>query len=512
MPRRKTTRGRTGRGRPRKTTTRRGRPRKTAVQRGRPRKTTRGRPRKTTTRGRPRKAVAKRAYTRRVVQAPRPTTPITQTTPAPKVPLKKGTITRAKGMHDILPKDQKYFEHVKFTALKHFRINGYERIDVPTLEKEALFHKGTGADTDIVQKEMFIVPPKEGEGGSLAMRPEATPGVARAYVEHGMLNLPQPVMLYYLGPMFRRESPQKGRFREFWQFGAEVMGTTNPSSDTQVIKMGWDIVEDCGINNPKLSINSIGCKSDRETIKEVLTLYYEKKKGNLCSDCKVRLKSNPFRILDCKEKSCQEINADAPQIIDQLCNNCRNDLKKVLEFLDELKIPYDMDPGLVRGLDYYTKTVFEITVAGDVSRQNTLIGGGRYDHLIELYGGKETGAVGWAAGVERIVKTLKEQKAEIEDPYKPQVFLAQLGEPAKKKSFSLLSDLQKEGIGVRAALSKDSLRSQLRLANKFEVRLTLILGQKELQDKTIIIRDMEEGIQEIVKQKEALEYIKNKLK
>jgi histidyl-tRNA synthetase len=426
--------------------------------------------------------------------------------------LKKGKIARAKGFHDILPKDQKYFEHVKFTALKHFRVNGYERIDVPTLEKEALFQKGTGADTTIVQKEMFLIPPKEGEGETLAMRPEATPGVARAYVEHGMLNLPQPVMLYYLGPMFRRESPQKGRFREFWQFGCEVLGTTNPSSDTQVIKMAWDIIEDAGVKNAKLVINSIGCKGDRANIKEVLASYFEKKRGNLCPDCKVRLKTNPFRILDCKEKSCQEIASDAPQIIDQLCASCRNDLKKVLEFLDELKIPYDMNPGLVRGLDYYTKTVFEIVLLDDTSRQNTLIGGGRYDQLIELYGGKETGAVGWAAGLDRIVGVLKDQKAEIEDPYKPQVFLAQLGEPAKKKSFSLLSDLQKEGIGVRAALSKDSLRSQLRLANKFKVKLTLILGQKELQDKTLIIRDMEEGIQEIVKQKESLEYIKNKLK
>jgi len=494
-------------------------PRKKSTRgRGRPKKQTRGRPRKTTrgklagSRGKPRtqrKTATRKSTTKKT---PSTTTSVQETQALTPKKEKKGPVQRVKGMHDILPKDQKFYEQVRFTALKHFRVNGFERIDVPTIEKLTLFQKGTGNETDIVQKEMFMIETDEDDKDPMALRPEATPGVARAYVEHGMHNLPQPVMLYYLAPMFRRENPQKGRLREFWQFGVEVVGSTNPSTDTQVIKMAWDILEDVGLKDMHLTINSIGCRSDRVHAREVLINYFEKKKKELCPDCKARLERNPFRILDCKEEKCKRIAEDAPQIIDQLCAACRNDFKKVLEFLDELNIPYDIDTRLVRGLDYYSKTVFEIALAKDKSRQNTLIGGGRYDYLVELYGGKETGAVGWAGGIERIINALKEQKKEIEDPYKPQVFLAQLGEQAKKKSFGLLAELQKEGIGVRAALSKDSLRSQLRLANKFKVKLTLILGQKEVQDKTIIVRDMDEGIQEIVPLKKAGEYIKGKLK
>ncbi|MBU2595755.1 histidine--tRNA ligase [Patescibacteria group bacterium] len=468
-------------------------------------------PRKKTTRGRPK---AKRTYQRRAV-ASRQQTAASKQPPAGSWKLEagsRGPIRRVKGMHDILPKDQKYFELIKFMALKHFRLNGFERIDVPTIEYASLFSKGTGKDTDIVQKEMYYLASNDEEKEPMALRPEATPGIARAYVEHGMLNLPQPMMLYYVAPMFRRENPQKGRMREFWQFGVEVLGTSNPSSDAQVIKMAWDILEDLGLKDLTLEINSLGCRNDQNNMREILISYFEKKKQYLCEDCKRRLTVNPFRILDCKEEKCKRIAEDAPQIIDHLCAHCRNDFKKALEMLDELSIPYDINTRLVRGLDYYSKTVFEITPAKDKSRQGTIIGGGRYDYLIEMYGGREAGAVGWAGGIERLMLALKEQKIEVEDPYKPRVFLAQLGEQAKKKSFSLLNELQKEGIGVRAALSKDSLRSQLRLANKFKVELTLILGQKEVQDKTIIVRDMKEGIQEIVALDKTLEYIKGKLK
>lgn len=483
-------------------------PRKKPVSSSRGKPVKRGRPvSPKASRGRPK---AKRVYQRRTAKpVPKPTTAA-----APIIKTPKGPVRRAKGMHDILPKDQKYFEQIKFIALKHFRLNGFERIDVPAIEYASLFAKGTGKDTDIVQKEMFYLAPAgdDDEKDILVLRPEATPGIARAYVEHGMLNLPQPVMLYYLAPMFRRENPQKGRLREFWQFGVEVLGTNNPSSDAQVIKMAWDILEELGLKNLTLLINSIGCRNDRVNMREILISYFEKKKQYLCADCRRRLSINPFRILDCKEEKCQQIAGEAPQIIDHLCSNCRNDFKKALEMLDELNIPYDINTRLVRGLDYYSKTIFEILPAKDKSRQGTLIGGGRYDNLIELYGGREAGAVGWAGGIERLTDALKEQKIDITDPYQPKVFLAQLGEQAKKRCFSLLNELQKEGIGVRAALSKDSLRSQLRLANKFKVKLTLIFGQKELQDKTIIIRDMKEGIQEIVSLDKAVEYIKTKLK
>lgn len=466
-------------------------------------------------RGRPKKS-------KTIKRAPKKASYVRQTRPTPKQPTKaeaaaikifKGPVRRIKGMHDILPKDQRHFEMIKFIAAKHFRLNGFERIDVPTIEYASLFSKGTGKDTDIVQKEMYYIAQTEEDGKeTMALRPEATPGIARAYVEHGMLNLPQPVMLYYIAPMYRRENPQKGRFREFWQFGIEVLGTYNPSSDAQIIKMAWDILEELGLKDLSLMINSIGCRNDRTNMREILISYFEKKKPYLCADCLRRMTTNPYRILDCKEERCQKVALDAPQIIDHLCAACRNDFKKALELLDELNIPYDINTRLVRGLDYYSKTVFEIIPAKDKSRQGTIIGGGRYDYLIELYGGREAGAVGWAGGIERLMNALKDQEIDIEDPYKPKVFLAQLGEQAKKRAFALLNELQKEGIGVRAAISKDSLRSQLRLANKFKVKLTLILGQKEVQDKTIIVRDMKEGIQEIVALDKAVEYIKGKLK
>lgn len=465
-------------------------------------------------------AKTKRPYCRRTAPKPtpkkiEPAKPELSAQAQAKAALKLtyGPIRRVKGMHDILPKDQKYFETIKFMAAKHFRLNGFERIDVPAVEHASLFAKGTGKDTDIVQKEMFYIEKDDEEGkDALVLRPEATPGIARAYVEHGMLNLPQPVMLYYIAPMYRRENPQAGRFREFWQFGVEVLGNSNPSSDAQVIKMAWDILLDLGLKDLSLEINSIGCRNDRANMREILISYFEKKKHYLCPDCLRRLNNNPFRILDCKEEKCQKVALDAPQIIDHLCASCRNDFKKALELLDELNIPYDINTRLVRGLDYYSKTVFEIRPLRDKSRQGTIIGGGRYDYLIELYGGRETGAVGWAGGIERLTEAMKRQEILVEDPFKPQVFLAQLGEQAKKRAFALLSELQKEEIGVRAALSKDSLRSQLRLANKFKVKLTLILGQKELQDKTIIVRDMKEGIQEIVPIDKAIDYIKQKLK
>jgi histidyl-tRNA synthetase len=484
-------------------------PRKKPAKRGRPRaKTQRGRPKAKRTY---RRSISRKPAKRQVPSKPAETTVEQTATVEAKVP--RGPIRRVKGMHDILPKDQKYFEMIKFIAAKHFRLNGFERIDVPTIEYASLFAKGTGKDTDIVQKEMYyIAQTEEDDKETMALRPEATPGIARAYVEHGMLNLPQPVMLYYIAPMYRRENPQKGRLREFWQFGVEVLGSSNPSSDAQVIKMAWDILEDLGLKDLNLAINSIGCRNDRANMREILVSYFEKKKQYLCADCLRRLKTNPFRILDCKESSCQKVAEDAPQIIDHLCASCRNDFKKALELLDELSIPYDINTRLVRGLDYYSKTVFEIIPTKDKSRQGTIIGGGRYDYLIELYGGRETGAVGWAGGIERLMNALKDQGVEIEDPYKPRIFLAQLGEQAKKRAFALLNELQKEGIGVRAALSKDSLRSQLRLANKFKVKLTLILGQKEVQDKTIIVRDMKEGIQEIVSLDKAIEFIKGKLK
>jgi histidyl-tRNA synthetase len=419
-----------------------------------------------------------------------------------------------KGFRDILPADQKYYEFVKQTAIKHLRFSGFKRIDLPVLEYANLFERGVGEETDIVRKEMFIVERKNksDEKEDYAMRPEGTAGVARSYIEHGMHTKPQPVMLYYVGPFFRYDQPQEGRYREFWQIGAEILGTTKSTADVELMRVAWNIFEDLGITDISLSINSIGCNHCRPNIKKTLTEYFELNKNKLCPDCKRRVDTNVFRILDCKEAKCKEVAADAPAILDNLCVYCKTHLRKVLEMLDELKIKYDLDPTLARGLDYYTRTVFEIAMSEDKERKLTLAGGGRYDDLIKKLGGRETPAVGFAFGIDRIVDILKRKEIDVPDYEKPTVFLIQLGESAKKACYQALEKLQNEGIPTQATPFKDSLKAQLRTANRLHVRFTLIMGQKEMNDNTVIIRDMKESVQEIVPQAEMINFLKAKLK
>lgn len=419
-----------------------------------------------------------------------------------------------KGFRDILPIDQKYYEFVKQTAIKHLRYAGFKRIDLPILEYASLFAKGIGEETDIIKNEMFMVERKNKteEKEDYAMRPEGTAGIARAYIEHGMHTKPQPVMLYYIGPFFRYDQPQEGRYREFWQLGAEILGTAKPTADVELIRVAWNIFEDLGITDISLSINSIGCPHCRPNIIKNLEEYFTLYKNKLCPECKNRLTKNIFRILDCKETKCKEIAAEAPPILDTLCVYCKNHLRKALEMLDELKIKYDLDPTLARGLDYYTRTVFEIAMNEDKERKLTLAGGGRYDVLVKKLGGRETPAVGFALGIDRIVDILKTKEVEVPDYEKPTVFLIQLGESAKKACYQTVEKLQNEGIPTQATPFKDSLKSQLRTANRLHVRFTVIVGQKEMNDKTMIVRDMKEGVQEIIPQAELINFLKAKLK
>ncbi len=420
-----------------------------------------------------------------------------------------------RGTKDILPEDQKYFKFIQEVIEKQAGINGYEKIETPIFEYQSLFVKGVGEDSDIVEKEMYEVKrlgeekPKEKE--KLILRPEYTAGVARAYIEHGMKSWPQPVQLYYFGPVFRYSRPQRGRLREFWQFGFELLGADDPATDAWMISLAYTICKSLHLTDCVILVNSIGCRSCRPTLKAALKDFFDKKKAILCEDCKRRLESNPFRVLDCKNKACQKIASQAPPLIDQLCIKCKNHFKQVLEFLDEAEIPYDLEPTLVRGLDYYTKTCFEVVLKSDLGRQNTLGGGGRYDELIRLYEGPNTPAVGMAFGIERIIDILKKQKVQIKKSEKPQIFIAQLGEEAKKKAVSLLDLLQSEGISARAALAKSALKSQLKMANKLDAAICIIIGQREVVDGTAIIRDMREGVQEVVEQEEVLDRIKRKL-
>ncbi|MFA5029700.1 MAG: histidine--tRNA ligase [Patescibacteria group bacterium] len=408
----------------------------------------------------------------------------------------KRELSTVTGMRDILPQDQKYWEMVKKIATKISLDYGYSLINTPILENLEVFVRGIGKQTDVIEKEMFAFVDQGGD--QLALRPEMTASVVRAYIQHGMINQPQPVKLFYLGPMFRHEKPQSGRFRQFYQFGWEAIGEISPALDAQLILMGWNSLNELGLESI-IQVNSIGCPACREEYKKELVKYYRPKAKLLCESCKVRLTKNPLRLLDCKEESCRNLREEAPQILDYLDEECKTHFMKVVEYLDELDLPYVLNPYIVRGLDYYTKTIFEYWSIDDNEGKNAFGGGGRYDGLVKIMGGREeTPGVGLAMGLDRLVAKLREKEIAIPEIYQPDIFLAQLGEPAKRKAMVLYEKLRKSDFRLAQAFYKDSLKNQLEQANKLKVKFTLILGQKEISDGTILIRDMEGGVQEVV--------------
>lgn len=415
-----------------------------------------------------------------------------------------------RGMKDVLPAEEKYWNHIYNIISKLARDYSYGRIETPVLEETTLFIRSVGRDTDIVEKELYSF--QDLSGDNVSLRPEATASIARAYVNHGMLNLPQPVKLWYWGPMFRHDRPQSGRYREFHQFGLEAVGEASLVVDAQLIVIAYNFFKELGLP-VTVQINSLGMPESRQAFKVELVNYYRAHRGQLCEECKKRLNKNPLRLLDCKEPGCQGIRGEAPQIVDWLDEDSKNHFMKVLECLDEAEVPYILNPFLVRGLDYYTRTVFEIWSDGDDEelRQSALGGGGRYDLLIETLGGRPTPACGFAIGVERVVSQLKEGEIAVPEYEAPRIFFAQLGEQARIKAISLFEDFRKAGIKLSEAFSKDSLKAQLEVANRLGVKYSLILGQKEVLDSTILIRDMEAGIQEIVDQKKAVREVLKKL-
>lgn len=415
------------------------------------------------------------------------------------------------GMHDILPEKEKYLKKISDVVRKIADFYNFKNIETPILEETELFSRGIGLATDIVQKQMFSFRTKGGD--FLTLRPEGTAPIVRAYLEHGMQNLPQPVKLCYFGPYFRYEKPQLGRYRQFWQFGFEVFGEQNPVIDAQIIQIFYNILKELKLKNLIIEVNSIGDSFCRPYYKKLLANYLRARIESLCSDCRRRLKENPLRILDCKEEKCQRIVSQGPQIIDHLCDNCHKHFKEVLEYLDEIELPYHLNPYLVRGLDYYTKTVFEIYEESEKGRAlGALAGGGRYDALVKILGGKDTPAMGAAVGIGRIIDLMKEKAVRFPKKVKPQVFLAQLGNLAKRKSLKLIEEFRELGIPIAESLGRDSLKSQLKMADKIGARYTLILGQKEALEGVIIIRDMDKGKQEIVKLEKAVKVIKKKVK
>ncbi len=413
------------------------------------------------------------------------------------------------GMKDILPQDQPYFRTIIEVVDKFAQFYGFLKIDPPILENLELFEKGTGQSTDIVEKQMYILKTKGGE--YLALRPEFTPSLARAYFEHGMIDLPHPVKLYTYGPLFRYERPQAGRFRQFHQFNFEVIGSSKPIIDVEIIFLCYNLLKELKVPELVVRINSIGDSQCRPYYKKVLVKYLRAQERYLCPDCKRRLKKNPLRVLDCKVEKCQKVIREAPQIIDHLCEECHNHFKKVLEYLDDLEIPYLLDPYLVRGLDYYTKTVFEIVSETEEGKKvGSLVGGGRYDGLLKIIGKKDIPACGAAGGIERILHLIKNQ-LKIEET-QPKVFIAQLGEKAKIQTLKLIEQFRKKGLLVKFVLSKDSLRNQLKIADKLGVRYVILIGEEEALKNEAIIRDMESGKQKTVKINNLFKEIKKLLK
>ncbi|MBI2023382.1 histidine--tRNA ligase [Candidatus Giovannonibacteria bacterium] len=451
-----------------------------------------------------------------------------------KLKQKKEMVRSPKGMRDMLVADIRYKEKILEKAREIAEFYGFQPIKTPHLEHTELFERPLGDASDVVEKQMYTLKTKGGD--SLTLRPEGTAPIVRAYAENGMVSWPHPVKLYYSGSFFRHENPQKGRLREFHQFGIELLGDHDAIMDALAIKVLYLAITELGLKNILVHINSIGDRVCRPQYKKELTAYYRKKINYICKDCKRRLKDNPLRLLDCKDPGCQEQKAGAPQMVDFLCEECKTHFREVLEFLDEAGIPYTLDHNLVRGFDYYGRTVFELFLergakekgqekekidaveakpengAAEEPSSIALGGGGRYDELMYILGGRPLPAAGGGLGVERIIHEMKLAEISPKIPPEPKVFLIQIGPAAKKRSFMLLEEMRKAGIGVGESLSRDNLRTQLNIAAKVGAKISLILGQKEAMTDSIILRYMDEGVQETVLQKKMVERIKEKLK
>ncbi len=400
-----------------------------------------------------------------------------------------------RGTQDILPEDQPYWRFIEATAAAVAALYGYRRLDTPVFEDTALFKRSAGEYTDIVQKEMYTFDDRG--GNSLTLKPEGTPAACRAYLQHGMQNLPQPVRLYYLSPIFRYDRPQAGRYRQHHQFGCENFGDGAPAIDAEIIDLAWRFFHTLGLRDLTLQLNSIGCPECRPAYLATLVEYYAAHRDRLCNDCKTRLEKNPLRLLDCKQPSCQAIADAAPPQAESLCDACADHLAAVQHDLDLLGIPYRMDHRLVRGLDYYTRTVFEIQPLAE-GGQSTIGGGGRYDNLIGELGGKPTPAAGFATGIERIILNLREQG--VTPPPLPalRVLVAWLGDAARDASVRLVAALRDAGIAAVTTTGGRSLKAQLRLANSLGVDFAAIIGEDEVNAGTVTLRSLADARQETV--------------
>jgi len=384
---------------------------------------------------------------------------------------------------------------------------GYKEIRTPIFEHTELFQRGVGETTDIVQKEMYTFEDKKGR--SITLKPEGTAGVVRAYLEQKMYADPQPTKLYYITPAFRYEKPQAGRMRQFHQFGIESFGSDEPIADAEVISLAAQMLERLGITNVKLHLNSLGGPECRKNYNEVLKSFLNNNIDKLCNTCKERFEKNPLRILDCKNESCKEVIRDAPLAVDYLGEDCKKHFDTLKSLLDNMGIEYIVDPWIVRGLDYYTKTVFEF-ISGEIGAQGTVCGGGRYNGLIEECGGQPTPAVGFGAGIERLLMTIEASKGPLKYEKSTDIFIGSMGEAALNKAASMVTILRKNNINAEMDLLGRSVKAQMKYANKIGAKYSIVLGDNELQEGKGNIKNMDTHEQVTIKLEEILEYMKSK--
>ncbi len=412
--------------------------------------------------------------------------------------------TRPRGTNDLLPGEIEKWHYLEDVLREVAALYGYQEIRTPIFEHTELFQRGVGDTTDIVEKEMYTFLDR-GER-SLTLRPEGTASTVRAFLEHKLYAGSLPAKYYYIGPMFRYDRPQAGRYRQFHQFGVEAFGTADPGLDAEVIAMAMDIYGRLGLHDLHVELNSVGCPECRKVYREALQKHLKEKLPELCTTCQERYTKNPMRIFDCKSPQCQQLVADAPTITEMLCPDCREHFRKVQEYLEKFKVPFTLNPGLVRGLDYYTRTAFEIVAAG-IGAQSSIGGGGRYDHLVEECGGPSLPGIGYAMGMERILLTMEEQQVNGEIASRPIVFLAALGDEAQKAAAILAQELRKEGLAVERDYQGRSLKAQLKTADRLAALYTVIIGEEELQKEIVQIRRMQQSLQESVPLSQVVNYL-----
>ena len=414
-------------------------------------------------------------------------------------------INRAiKGTNDILPEDSHKWQFVEGKMLETASLYGFKEIRVPVFEHTEVFLRSVGDTTDVVQKEMYTFDDKGGR--SITLRPELTAGVIRSAIEKGLVNGALPVKVCYIGGCYRYEKPQAGRLREFHQFGVDCIGAASPNADAEVIALARQVLKNIGVDKISLEINSIGCPECRKEYHKALKEYFNQNIEDLCGTCKDRLERNPMRILDCKSPVCSEIAAKAPVVLDYLCDDCKQHFEQVKAHLNAQNIEFTVNPHIVRGLDYYTRTVFEF-VSGDIGAQSTVCGGGRYDGLISQMGGPSVPSLGFAMGIERLMLVLESQKTELPDAPKTDVYIATLGEKACVKATELCALLRDEGYKSETDICARGLKAQMKYANKIGAKFTIVLGDDEIENDSAKLKNMAEGTETPIKLSQIVEEV-----